>query len=286
MYIYCNSQFIKDTEATISPFDHGFLYGIGVFETFRVYKGFPFLLYDHLNRLQHAIDELEIAYKININEVSDMLQKLIQINHCENEDVTVRFNISAGNGGVGKLLQSYESPNVLCFLRKAPDIQRTEKHAAILQLRRNTPEGKSRLKSHHYLNNILGKRELKDTPDLEGIFLTEQGYVAEGVVSNILWMKNEIMYTPSLETGILNGITRQFAMNCLQLLGIPIQEGLFLQEDLLNASEVIITNSSQEMIPIKTINNHVFQGSNGIMIQRLNELYNQYRTKLLSIDDM
>lgn len=286
MYIYCNSQFIKDTEATISPFDHGFLYGIGVFETFRVYKGFPFLLYDHLKRLQYAIDELEISYKLNVNEVSDVLQKLIHINQFENEDVTVRLNISAGNGEVGKLLQSYESPNVLCFLRKAPEIQRTEKHAAILHLRRNTPEGKNRLKSHHYLNNILGKRELKSSPDLEGIFLTEQGYVAEGVVSNVFWMKNDIVYTPSLETGILNGITRKFTIKCLQMLGIPIQEGLFPLEDLLNASEVIITNSSQELVPIKTINNHVFRGSDGIIIQRLNELYSHYRTKLLSIDDM
>lgn len=286
VYIYCNSQFIKDTEATISPFDHGFLYGLGAFETFRLYKGFPFLLHDHLKRLQHAIQELEISYKIDLDEVAVMLQQLLQLNQLEEEDVNVRFNISAGNGEVGKLLQPYDQPTVLCFLRKAPLIQQIEKNAAILQLRRNTPEGKHRLKSHHYLNNILGKRELRKTPDTEGIFLTEQGFVAEGIVSNIFWVKDNIVYTPSVETGILNGITRQFVIKCLDKLGIPLREGFYTQKELYEATEVMITNSSQEVIPVKRISDYVFKGNDGKIVQKLNELYSNYRTKLLSIDEL
>jgi 4-amino-4-deoxychorismate lyase len=286
VYIYCNSQIIKDTEATISPFDHGFLYGLGVFETFRVYKGFPFLLHDHLKRLQGAIQELEISYIIDFDEVNDMIQQLLRLNNLEEEDVTVRLNIAGGNGEVGKLLQQYDDPTVLCFLRKAPIIQKSEKDAAILQLRRNTPEGTQRLKSHHYLNNILGKRELRQTPDVEGIFLTEQGYVAEGIVSNIFWMKDNIVYTPSVDTGILNGITRQFVMKCLDNLGIPIREGFYKQNELLDATEVMITNSSQEVLPVKRIGRHVFEGNNGIIVQKLNELYSRNRTKLLCIDDL
>lgn len=286
MYIYCNSQFIKDSEATISPFDHGFLYGLGAFETFRVYKGFPFLLHDHLKRLQNAINELGISYKIDADEVVEMIQQLLRLNHCEEEDVTVRYNISAGNGEVGKLLQPYGSPTVLCFLRKAPMIQRVEKNATILQLRRNTPEGTERLKSHHYLNNILGKRELRGTPDVEGIFLTERGYVAEGIVSNVFWTKNNVVYTPSVETGILNGITRQFLIKCLEKLEIPLCEGLYTQNDLLDATEVMITNSSQEVIPIKTMSDSTFLGNEGIVVQKLRDLFDCYRTKLLSIDQL
>lgn len=286
MYIYCNSQFIKDTEATISPFDHGFLYGLGAFETFRVYKGFPFLLHDHLKRLQHAIDELGISYKIDVNEVNEMIQRLLRLNHLEDEDVTVRFNISAGNGEVGRLLQPYDHPTVLCFLRKAPMLGEIEKDAAILQIRRNTPEGATRLKSHHYLNNVLGKKELKDTPDVEGIFLSEQGYVAEGIVSNIFWVKDNIVFTPSTETGILNGITRQFVIRCLDDLGVPCYEGFYTEEELFRAEEVFVTNSSQEVVPLKRINKHVFQGNSGSIIQKLMELFDRYRTKLLSIDEL
>ncbi|MGM0877698.1 MAG: aminodeoxychorismate lyase [Bacillota bacterium] len=286
MYIYCNSQFIKDTEATISPFDHGFLYGLGAFETFRLYKGFPFLFHDHLRRLQAALFDLGISYQIEADKMYQMIQQLLRLNQCEEEDVTVRLNISAGNGEVGKLLQPYEHPNVLCFLRKAPVLQKVEKNASILHLRRNTPEGTHRLKSHHYLNNILGKRELRETPEVEGIFLTEQGFVAEGIVSNIFWVKDNVAYTPSLETGILNGITRQFVIKCLEMLGIPLQEGFFTQKEMVEATEVMITNSSQEVIPLKHINDHLFQGNDGIIIQKLNELYSRYRTKLLSIDEL
>ncbi|MGM7724451.1 aminodeoxychorismate lyase [Metabacillus sp. Hm71] len=286
MYIYCQSQFIKDTEATISPFDHGFLYGLGAFETFRIYKGFPFLLHDHVKRLQHALNELGISYKVDADEVSEILQKLLQLNHLVNEDVTVRLNISAGIGEVGKLLQPYDQPTVLCFLRKAPLIGNIEKHASILTLRRNTPEGTERLKSHHYLNNILGRRELRETPDVEGIFLTEKGYVAEGIVSNIFWVKDQVVYTPSIETGILNGITRQFVMKCLNNLGMQIDEGFYPKKDMLEANEVFITNSSQEVVPIKKVDEYLFFGKDGSVVQKLTELYCSYRTKLLSIDEI
>ena len=286
MYIYHNSTFIKDSEATISPFDHGFLYGLGVFETFRVYKGFPFLLHDHLDRLQVGVDELGISYKINRQEIFDMIQELITLNHCESEDVTVRLNISAGNGEVGQFLQAYDSPTVLCFLRKAPSATMIEKSATILKLRRNTPEGNYRLKSHHYLNNILGKRELSQTPNVDGIFLTEQGFVAEGIVSNIFWGDENGVYTPSLDTGILNGITRKFVIKCLQKLQIPIIEGFFKKEQMFLSEEVIMTNSSQEVLAIKEIDGYRFSGRNGIMIQKLDDLYKSNRTKLLSIDEL
>lgn len=286
MYIYHNSKFIKDSEATISPFDHGFLYGLGVFETFRVYKGFPFLLHDHLDRLQVAVDELGISYKINRQEIFDMIQELITLNHCDFEDVTVRLNISAGNGEVGQLLQAYDNPTVLCFLRKAPPAKMIEKNATVLKLRRNTPEGNYRLKSHHYLNNILGKRELIETPNIDGIFLTEQGFVAEGIVSNIFWGDENGVYTPSLDTGILNGITRQFVLKCLQLLQIPVKEGFFVKKQMFNSKEVIMTNSSQEVLAIKEIDGYEFSGKDGIMIQKLNDLYAKNRMKLLSINEL
>ncbi|MCM3413392.1 aminodeoxychorismate lyase [Metabacillus litoralis] len=286
MYIYINSQFIKDSEATISPFDHGFLYGLGVFETFRIYKGFPFLLHDHLARLQHAVDELGITYQIDYEEMYEMIQELLRINACQNEDVTVRLNISAGIGEVGKLLQDYDKPTIMCFIRKAPSVNRIEKEASILKLRRNTPEGRERLKSHHYLNNILGKRELQVTPDLEGIFLTEKGYVAEGVVSNIFWVKKGTLYTPSLETGILNGITRQFIIKCLEKLEIPFYEGFYDKEHLFGSTEVFLTNSSQEIVSVKKIDEQYFQGNEGEYSKKLTDLYNHYKTKLLSIQEL
>jgi len=286
VYIYCNSQFIKDTEATISPFDHGFLYGIGAFETFRIYKGFPFLLHDHLRRLQEALRELGIYYQIDFDEIKSIIKQLVKLNGFEEEDVTARLNISAGVGEVGKLVHDYRQPTILLFIRKAPSLDVEEKNAAFLKLRRNTPEGDFRLKSHHYLNNILGKRELIDHPDLEGIFLTKEGYIAEGIVSNIFWIKGNRVYTPSLHTGILNGITRLFVIKCLAILNIPCEEGFYLKEEIKDASEVLITNSSQEILAVKKFDSYELAGKDGEVYRKLNELYGKFRSKLLSIDEM
>lgn len=286
MYIYINSHYIKDTEATISPFDHGFLYGLGVFETFRVYKGFPFLLNDHLKRLQSAVDELGIHYQINFEEVMEILQELMRLNKCLDDDVTVRLNISAGNGEVGKLLQTYDKPNLLCFIRKAPSLNNNERDVVLLEIPRNTPEGPFRLKSHHYLNNILGKREIKATPEKEGIFLTTNGFVAEGIVSNVFWVKNNTVYTPAVETGILNGITRQFVIKGLKKLGIIVKEGFYIKEQLLAAEEIILTNSTQEIVAVKKIDDHTFSGNEGIIVKKLRDLYDHYRQTLLSKEDL
>ncbi|WP_273128747.1 aminodeoxychorismate lyase [Metabacillus sp. HB246100] len=282
-----NSEFIKDTEATISPFDHGFLYGLGAFETFRMYNGFPFLLNDHLKRLQAALLQLGISYKLDREEIFRMLQKLVDLNQLQAEDVIVRLNISAGTGEVGKLAQTYQTPNILCFLRGAPSVaEPIEKDARILKTPRNTPEGPFRIKSHHYLNNIIGKREIQNTPEAEGFFLTEKGFLAEGVVSNIFWVKDNRVFTPALETGILNGITRQFVIKCLRVMGVAVEEGLYNPEDLLGASEVFITNSSQEIVSIKKVDDRLFRGNDGIIVKKLTELYRQNRKKLLSIEEL
>ncbi len=286
MYIYCNSQFIKDTEATISPFDHGFLYGIGAFETFRIYKGFPFLLHDHMRRLQEALRELGICYQIDFDEIKSIIKQLVKLNGFEEEDVTARLNISAGVGEVGKLVHDYRQPTILMFIRKAPPLCVEEKNAAFLKLRRNTPEGEFRLKSHHYLNNILGKRELINLPDVEGIFLTKEGYIAEGIVSNIFWVKGNRVYTPSLDTGILNGITRLFVIKCLANMNIPCEVGFYTKEVIEDASEVLITNSSQEILAVKKLGRYEFAGKDGEVYRKLNELYGKFRSKLLSTDEM
>lgn len=286
MYIYLNSKFIKDTEATISPFDHGFLYGVGVFETFRVYKGFPFLLKDHLKRLNQSLKELNIHYEVQMDEAREVIDRLLFLNELEDKDVTVRLNVSAGNGEVGKLTESYFKPNVMYLLRQAPSNNHVEKNVAILQTRRNTPEGSYRLKSHHYLNNILGKRELIETPELEGIFLTKEGYVSEGIVTNIFWVEKGIVYTPSLSTGILNGITRQFIIKCLSTLGIPFVEGEYDLEKLIAADEVFLTNSTQEILRVKHIKNHSFKGDGDMVVNKLKEMYKRYHLKLLTIDEL
>lgn len=281
MIIYQNGSFIRDIDARVSPFDHGFLYGMGLFETLRVYDGHPFLLDDHLSRLREGLKDMYIETNISKEDMMGILQQLLMKNDLRN--ARVRINISAGEGIVGLPSEPYMKPNVLIFINglSTAEEELTEKNAVILQTKRNTPETSRRLKSHHYGNNIAAKMELRDSPGVEGIFLTSDGYVSEAITSNIFWVKDSILYTPNLSTGILPGITRQFIMVLAERVGLSVNEGLFFVEDFMDADEVFLTNSIQEIVAIKEIYNvQQYQGKAGYFTNSLFEEYKKYRTLL------
>lgn len=278
MIIYLNGQFIEEKEASLSPFDHGFLYGIGVFETFRLYEGRPFLIERHLERLERAAKDLQIKHKITKEELTDMLDNLLRLNNIEDGNARVRLNISAGVSTKGFTAQTYENPTVLCFVNPLnPENLPVQKEGKVLTIRRNTPEGQYRLKSHHYLNNMYAKQELGNDPRYEGIFLTEDGAVAEGITSNIFWSKGKCIYTPSLDTGILDGVTRRFVIEKMEKLGAEVKTGRFRLESLLTADEAWMTNSVLEIVPFSKIEEAAFPGVSGEMTGFLQELYTNDR---------
>lgn len=278
MIIYLNGQFIEEKEASLSPFDHGFLYGIGVFETFRLYEGRPFLIEWHLERLERAAKDVQIKHRITKEELTDMVDNLLRLNHIEDGNARVRLNISAGVSTKGFTAQTYENPTVLCFVNPLnPENLPVQKEGKVLTIRRNTPEGQFRLKSHHYLNNMYAKQELGNDPRYEGIFLTEDCAVAEGIISNIFWSKGKCIYTPSLDTGILDGVTRRFVIEKMEKLGAEVKTGRFRLESLLTADEAWMTNSVLEIVPFSKIEEAAFPGVSGEMTAFLQELYTNDR---------
>lgn len=269
MVIYVNEEYVNDVDAVISPYDHGFLYGLGVFETFRVYKGHFFLFYDHYERLQKSLSSLQIKWNMEKDKVIQILQELLRRNGLQ--DAYIRLNVSAGVGEIGLQTEPYTSPSVIIFVKPLPLSDTiTEKSGVFLQLPRSTPEGLYRFKSHHYLNNILGKREVGGDPMKEGIFLTTDGYVAEGVVSNIFFVHQGVLHTPTVETGILNGITRQFILQLASNLGIETKEGFYTKEQLLESDEVFVTNSIQEIVPLHSIDTVPLLNKRIITMQLIN----------------
>lgn len=116
--IYVNGRFIEEKDAVLSPFDHGFLYGIGVFETFRLYEGRPFLLDWHIERLERALKDLQIEYTVTKQEMIKMLDKLLGLNDIKDGNARVRLNISAGISDKGFAAQTYDNPTVLCFVNQ------------------------------------------------------------------------------------------------------------------------------------------------------------------------
>ena len=281
MFVYMNGQFAKKDEIAISPFDHGFLYGLGVFETFRIYNGHPFLLDDHLERLNASLRVLNIEAEFTREETVKILNGLLAKNNLQ--DAYIRFNVSAGNGEIGLQTESYQEPNMIVFAKPLPPAgDMSEKKAVLLNLKRNTPEGTERLKSHHYLNNVLAKREAGPAMDIEGVFLTGEGFLAEGIVSNIFWYSDGVLFTPAVETGILNGITRRFVIALARNAGIEVREGFYKKEEAENADEMFLTNSIQEIVPVTEFAGKSFPGKSGILANSLFGKYEAYRETLWS----
>ncbi|WP_242145722.1 MULTISPECIES: aminodeoxychorismate lyase [unclassified Bacillus cereus group] len=285
MLIYVNGTYVEDMEAKISPYDHGYLYGLGVFETFRIYNGHPFLLDDHYERLMGALASLQIEWDMTKEDILAILKELLLRNGCKH--AYIRFNVSAGIDEIGLQTDVYKNPSVIVFIKPlTPKDIVVEKEGVILKQVRNTPEGNFRLKSHHYLNNILGKREIGNAVNREGIFFTKEGYVAEGIVSNIFFVKEGALYTPSLHTGILNGITRAFIIKVAQTLNIKVKEGLFTKEELLTAEEVFVTNSIQEIVPLLHMEGRDFPGKEGEITKKLIGAYEMHRENLWSRNEL
>ncbi|WP_416148142.1 aminodeoxychorismate lyase [Salipaludibacillus sp. HK11] len=285
MYLFINGSFTKKEDIQISPFDHGFMYGLGLFETFRTYKGHPFLLDDHFQRLTESAETMNINMpKYNRDETKEIIEELLRLNNME--DAYFRWNVSAGERNIGLSTDQYEQPNTIIYVKPLSLAVNTEKKARTLTIRRNSPEGEIRLKSHHYLNNILGKRELGDAPGEEGIFLTAENVLSEGLVSNIFWLKNEKLFTPDLSCGCLNGITRQFLIALAEKQGISVEMGRYPVEMAIDADEVMVTNSVQGLVPINQWESKVFPGNKGNWFRWANEQYQQQASCLWSKQEL
>ncbi|AOV09010.1 4-amino-4-deoxychorismate lyase [Sporosarcina ureilytica] len=259
-------------ELKISPFDHGFLYGAGFFETFRTYEGHVFLFTEHMNRLRQALGDYRISMPYENKEILTVIRKLNEA--AGGKDGYFRLNVSAGVHDIGLAPTSYPKPNVIVFRKELPNVkQGASKEGVWLMTPRNEPESSIRHKSHHFLNNIGGRLELPSLKDYEGLFLTKDGFVAEGVTSNVFWVKDGELYTPSIKTGILPGTTRAFVLQVAESMGMTIREGFYSKEDVEVADELFVTNAIQELVPLHSIAEIRLPGNEGPYYRKLQAHY-------------
>lgn len=273
MHIYINGQIVSAEKAFVSVLDHGFLYGVGLFETIRVYDGKLFLWKEHAARLMAGLSALQIKHEWTASFLEEAVRHTVEANG--RRDAYVRISITGGAEGVGLISGEYEHPSLFIFTKPVPPIleKPTAKMLKTVSFPRQTPEGRQRYKSHNYLNNVLAKQEIGAEPQVEGLFLTREGFLSEGVVSNLFWVHDHCLYTPSAEAGILDGITRHFVLALAEQLGIPWKEGLYPLEQLLTAEEAFVTNSIQEIVPISQVDNTRLPTVYGKTTQALREAY-------------
>ncbi|EFM10860.1 aminotransferase class IV [Paenibacillus curdlanolyticus YK9] len=287
MKVGYNGSVIHAEEAVVGVFDHGFLYGMGLFETFRTYGGRPHLLDAHLQRLREGCEALRIRYSPDPSQIESWLVAVMKAN--ELTDAYVRLTVSAGDGGLGLPAGDYEQPNVWLLVKPlpptAPQLYETGRELRLLRTIRNTPEGDIRLKSLHYMNNIIAKQELQlsgASPGAEGLLLSKEGWLTEGIVSNLFFVRNGIICTPSLLTGILPGVTRAHVLTLAEQAGFVIEEGLYRWDELLDADEVWVTNSIQELVPVTSLADGagncapIGDGTAGPVLRKLLKLYRSF----------
>jgi branched-chain amino acid aminotransferase len=265
MYIYLNGKIVPAKEAVVSVFDHGFLYGDGIYETIRVYDRVIFMLEEHLGRLYRSASMLGLTLPFEIDSLKISIYETLIANALRN--AYIRLTVSRGHGPIGLDPDLCPEPTTVIIAQELKEYPRAfyEKgiNLIITETRRNIKEAiNPKIKSLNFLNNILAKLEAKKRDAYEAIMLNAYGKLAEGSISNVFFYKDGVLCTPSLECGILDGITRGLVIELATREDLKIKEGEFTKEDIYSAAEVFITNTTLEVMPVSKVDDQVYAVGN------------------------
>lgn len=278
--IYLNTKLVPKSKAVISVFDHGFLYGDGIYETLRAYKGVVFKIDEHIERLFRSASMIGLKIPMKPAEIKKAVYKTLEANRLK--EAVIRITISRGAGPIGLDPDLCAKPTFIIYaspFKNYPE-QYYQKGVKIViaDTRRNYSKALDpQIKSLNFLNNILAKIEAKKSNAYEAVMMNYKGYLAEGTITNIFFVSKDTLCTPSIDTGILDGITRRIILNAAGELKIKVREGRFKPEALRDAEEVFISNTTMEVMPVaEVINLKKFRRPG--KITRL--LHNAYRQKV------
>jgi branched-chain amino acid aminotransferase len=271
--IWLDGEIVKQSEAKISVFDHGLLYGDGIFEGIRMYSGRVFRLDQHIDRLFSSAKSILLKLPWSKEEVTQAVVDTIKANHLT--DGYVRLVITRGVGGLG--LNPYLCPTPSMFIIAANiQLYSDASYENGLDLitcatRRPTPAALSpQVKSLNYLNNVMAKIECIQAGVMEGIMLNEQGYVAECTGDNVFIVKKGIVYTPPVSAGSLDGITREVIFDLCKSEGIEIREAMMTRHDIYISDEAFLTGTAAEVIPfVKLDQREIGDGTPGPLSKQL-----------------
>jgi branched-chain amino acid aminotransferase len=289
MWIYLNDRFVKEEEAVISVFDHGFLYGDGVYETIRSYGSRIFMRDQHLARLRRSADAIGLTIPIPEQRWPTLLHEAMTRNDVgqEGTDAYLRITISRGAGDIGLDPALCPTPTVVIMTKPLhpPPLEqyRIGVNLIVARTRRNLPSALSpQIKATNFLNNILAKREAIAAGAFDSILLNWESHLTECTVSNLFFVRAGRLCTPALACGLLDGITRDIVLSLAQEAQIPVDEGHFGIEAIHKADECFLTNTSMEVMPVTMVDGHpVGNGTPGLLTQQLHRLFIANRARFL-----
>ncbi|MBM4444111.1 MAG: aminotransferase class IV [Chloroflexi bacterium] len=272
-----NGSLVPLSEAHLSPMDHGFLYGYGLFETMRAYSGHVFRLEAHLARLRRAAAFLGLGMD-HLPDLSRAIHETMEANHLGN--ARIRLTLSGGRGEPVPDMTACREPTLLITARDyvphADAVYRQGFRAVLSTIRRNTRSPLSGLKSLSCLDNLLARREARLAGDDEAIMLNEQGFVGEGSTSNVFLVSGNTLRTPGEDSGILPGITRGAVLELARSAGLDAAECRIDPGEFISADEAFCTNSLIEIMPITSFGGQaVGRGVPGKVTARLTAAYRE-----------
>jgi len=298
--VYLNGQFVDSSKATVSVFDHGLLYGDGVFEGIRSYNGLIFKLHEHIDRLFESAHSIMLNIPMTKGELIEVVKQCLRINKLHN--AYLRLVVTRGEGDLGLDPRKCARPTVFVIADKIELYPKSlyDKGLELITVatQRNVPEALNpQIKSLNYLNNILAKIEAINAGYEEAIMLSPSGYVTECTGENLFIVsargarlprdvpggqgsasggKGKCLLTPPPYVGVLRGITRRTVMELGKALRMEVREEPLTRHDLFNADECFLTGTAAEIVPVVKIDGRVIgTGKPGQITQRLQRAFRQ-----------
>jgi len=275
--IYINGQYFDKPDAKISVYDHGLLYGDGVFEGIRIYSGKVFKLKEHVTRLFESARAIKLEIPLTPEAMAQAIKDTVAVN--KKHDGYCRPLVTRGAGYLGLDPRKCSDPQVIIIVDDISlypaELYETGMEIATVATIRNHPNALNpRVKSLNYLNNVLAKIEGQLAGCMESLMLNHKGEVAECSGDNVFLVKGGVLRTPSIEAGILEGITRNTVIELAREAKIKVEEIPLTRHDVYTADECFLTGSAAEIIPVVKVDARpIGNGKPGAMTKQLREAF-------------
>lgn len=275
--IYINGKFYPQEDAKISVYDHGLLYGDGVFEGLRAYNGNVFRLHEHIKRLYESAKAILLDIPMAAEKMCDAVNDTVRANRLENG--YIRLVVTRGSGSLGLDPNRCSNPQVIIIADSISlypqEMYDNGLEIVTVSVQRMHPAALSpRIKSLNYLNNILAKLEGLKAGCVESLMLNHKGEVAECTGDNIFLVRGGELWTPPLEAGILEGITRDAVIECARDAGIAVREQPLTKHDVYIADECFLTGTAAEVIPVVKVDSRTIgTGTPGPVTRNLEQRF-------------
>ncbi len=278
--IWLDGKLRPKSDASVSVYDHGLLYGDGVFEGIRQYNGRVFQKDAHLKRLFESAHGIRLTIPYSVEQLGQALEETLAANKLR--DCYIRLVVTRGVGYLGVSPKNCKTPVTFIIADTiqmySEETYKTGMAIIVASTVRNHPNALSpKIKSLNYLNNVLAKWEAIDANVSEAVMLNHLGYVCECTGDNIFIIKNGELLTPPEDSGILVGITRQVVMGLARSAGIPVAEKNMTRQDLYTADECFLTGTGAEVNPVTRIDSrNIGAGKPGLITQRLIKAFHEF----------